>query len=447
MTAPLPHSIQHERHICGALMIAPYMADEVVATGLKESDFYRPDLGRLYALLCERMASGQPVDMWMIVEAVAARSDRSLFPRFDELSSLGDTCPSTENAPHIAAEIVASSFKRRGALLLRGLAEVYRLGHLTTDLLLERTERALQGLAGGVGGESSWTSGDDLASLMWDDLQTRREAALRGERLGISWGIPEMEELPPMEPGRMYLLAARPGMGKSSMALQILHETVRRGLSVGLFNLEMQTDGVGRKILGLATGVSTSSMRDGRLTASEWARVEQGCNALSQQPLYIDTAPAQTIEQICSKARRLASKLRHTDRPLSLLMVDYAQLIRSSAQTPTERMAAVSQSLLALGKELNVPVLALAQLNRKVEERADKRPGLADLRGSGQWEQDAHAVLFLYREAAYNPLCEHNDTELLFPKWRDHRPGSLSLSWDGDTQRFGSGVALLEVAK
>ena len=158
---------------------------------------------------------------------------------------------------------------------------------------------------------------------------------------------------------------------------------------------------------------------------------------MAEWPLFLDTTPGQSIERIASKARRLASRLRHTDTPLSMLMVDYAQLIRSDGDSTTDRLAAVSQGLLELSKELQVPVVALAQLNRQCEQRMDKRPMLSDLKGSGQFEQDSHAIIFLYRDKYYNPMSEHDDTEVIIGKWRDHKTGTVRVRWQAATQRFG----------
>ena len=226
-------------------------------------------------------------------------------------------------------------------------------------------------------------------------------------------------------------------MGKSSLALQIIQAALARGEAAGVFNLEMEKDGVGRKLIALATGLPTAPLRDGDMSEEDVRRAKRGLAAMSQWPLYLDTTPALTIERIASKARRLASQLRHTDTPLKLLMVDYAQLIRSDGLNTQDKLAAVSQGLLELAKELQIPVLALAQLNRKCEDRTDKRPQLADLRGSGQWEQDAHAIVFLYREGYYDALCGHNDTEFIVAKWRDHQTGTQRITWNGSTQRFG----------
>ena len=431
------HSVEFEQAICGALMTDPHCYPEIEATGLTSGDFRSPSRGVFFDWLVLRITEGLPVEMSIVVEELMSRTDKARFPGWKEVSAMPDRAFSY-NAGHYAERLVALSFQRRGLAALATLQGDFARPETPSIDLLARAERTLQSLAGGVGGRSEWTTGNDLATLMWTDIQARIEARKAGAVVGMPWGLEEIDrDNPPMSPGRMYLLAARPGMGKSSLALQILQTAVARGEAVALFNLEMEEDGVGRKLIALATGLPTAPLRDGDLSDADVRRAQGGLAAMSQWPLYLDTTPAQSIERIASKARRLASQLRHTDTPLKLLMVDYAQLIRSEGLNSQDKLAAVSQGLLELGKELQVPVVALAQLNRKCEDRTDKRPHLADLRGSGQWEQDAHAIVFLYREAYYDALCGHNETEFIVAKWRDHETGTQRISWNGSTQRFG----------
>tara|TARA_R110000851_G_scaffold292498_1_gene447034 strand:- start:254 stop:940 length:687 start_codon:yes stop_codon:yes gene_type:complete len=225
-------------------------------------------------------------------------------------------------------------------------------------------------------------------------------------------------------------------MGKSSLACQVLLSAAQRGESTAVYQLEMEADGLGRKLLSLISGVPTAVMRDGTMTGDEWDKTRAALSELSQLPIHLDTKPAQSIDMIASKARRLATRLQREGKPLRLLVIDYAQLIRSEGRSTEERLSGVSQGLLALAKELQVPVLALAQLNRDCEKRADRRPQLSDLRGSGQFEQDAHAILFIYRDAYYNPMCGHNNTEVIIAKFRDSKTRTLYLKFIPETQRF-----------
>ena len=418
-------------------MTDPHCYPEIETTGLTAADFHSLSQRRLYSWLVERIGAGLPVEMAILVEELMTRTDRAQFPDWRAVASMADE-PCSYNAGHYATRLVALGFQRRGRAALASLQADFARPEISPVDLLTRAERTLQGLAGGVGGCSDWTTGNDLATLMWADIQARIEARKAGLVVGMPWGLEEIDrDNPPMSPGRMYLLAARPGMGKSSLALQIIQAALARGEAAGVFNLEMEKDGVGRKLIALATGLPTAPLRDGDMSEEDVRRAKRGLAAMSQWPLYLDTTPALTIERIASKARRLASQLRHTDTPLKLLMVDYAQLIRSDGLNTQDKLAAVSQGLLELAKELQIPVLALAQLNRKCEDRTDKRPQLADLRGSGQWEQDAHAIVFLYREGYYDALCGHNDTEFIVAKWRDHQTGTQRITWNGSTQRFG----------
>ncbi len=437
-----------EHRINGILLADPHCLAEIEGTGLVASDFNNPAHGRLYDLLRQRIKTGKSVELYAVMEALGPKANGHQYPGLTEIAQLGDDV-SSMFAGDDAREIVEAAFKRRAVRSLADLGEKFRRHGASVHDLLADVERELGRIAGGVGGASTWTTGDDLARLTWADIKARHEARKTGEVIGMPWGILELDRalpdpvtgdemaFPPMQPGRMYLVAARPGMGKSSMALQILQATASSGNAVGLFNLEMEKDGVGRKLTALATGLPTGLMRDGIVTEADMRRAHAGCAAMAEWPLFLDTTPGQSIEKICSKARRLSSRLKHTDTPLSMLMIDYAQLIRSEGDSTTDRLAAVSQGLLELSKELQVPIVALAQLNRDCEKRMDKRPQMSDLRGSGQWEQDAHAILFLYRDAYYNPMCGHEDTEVIIAKWRDHRSGTVRVKWNASTQRFG----------
>ena len=443
------HTLTFERRINGILLTDPHCQPEIEGTGLTAADFHSPAHGRLYAWLSARIKSGKPAVLYMVMEALGSDANGHRYPSLTEIAQLGDDVSSLFAADDARA-IVEASFKRRAAKSLSDLLAKFQRSKAPAHELLADAERTLGKLSGGVGGESTWMTGDQLATLTWEDVKARHEARKSGTVIGMPWGIDELDyapndavtgermALPPMQPGRVYLVAARPGMGKSSIALQILQATTAEGKAAGLFNLEMEADGVGRKLAALATGLPTGLMRDGLETDADMRRAQAGCAAMARWPVFLDTTPGQSIEKIASKARRLSSRLRHSDTPLSMLMVDYAQLIRSDGDSTTDRLAAVSQGLLELSKELQVPIVALAQLNRDCEKRMDKRPQMSDLRGSGQWEQDAHAILFLYRDAYYNPMCGHENTEVIIAKWRDHRTGTVLVKWNAPTQRFGT---------
>lgn len=436
-----------ECDLLGSLMLDADTLADMQGAGLTGEDFSCPRRGRLYRWLSARIDARKPTDMPTVVESIALRPDRQDFPDLVSISGYSDEA-TLASAAHIAGELVGLSYRRNALQELTALVEAYKQ-ETEPDGLQARAEQVLAGLARGAGGASSWMSGDDLARLLYGDLRQRQQAAKAGQSLGVAWGVHALDRrardpdtgrrapvLPAMEKGRLYLMPARPAMGKSSLACQVLLSAAQRGESVAVYQLEMEADGWSRKIISLLSGVPTAAMRDGTLTSEEWGRVRQALSSLSSLPLHLDTKPAQSIETIASKARRLAARLEREGNPLQLLVVDYAQLIRSPGKSTEERQSGVSQGLLALAKELQIPVLALAQLNRDCEKRADKRPQLSDLRGSGQWEQDAHAILFVYRDAYYNPLCGHNTTELIVAKFRDHKTTTLYLKFEPETQRF-----------
>ena len=443
----LMKSKRWECDLLGCLMLDSDTFADMQSTGLTAGDFSNDRRGRLFSWLAARIEARKPTDMISVVESIALRADRADFPGLAEVSGYSDDC-SPVLAAHIAGELVGLSYRRNALQQLTALVEAYKQ-ETEPDGLQARAEQVLSGLARGTGSTSTWTDGDDLARLLYDDLRARQAAHRDGKPLGVPWGVHALDRrerdpdtgrsaptLPAMEKGRLYLMPARPAMGKSSLACQVLLSAAQRGESVGVYNLEMEKDGLGRKLLSLLSGVPTAVMRDGTMTADEWDKTRQALSELSQLPIHLDTKPAQSIDMIASKARRLATRLQREGKPLRLLVIDYAQLIRSEGRSTEERQSGVSQGLLALAKELQIPVLALAQLNRDCEKRADKRPQLSDLRGSGQWEQDAHAIMFVYRDAYYNPMCGHNNTEIIIGKFRDSKTRTLYLKFIPETQRF-----------
>ncbi len=436
-----------ECDLLGCLMLDADTLTDMQGAGLTADDFSNDRRARLFSWLAARIEARKPADMISVVESIALRADRADFPSLADVSGYSDDC-SPVLAAHIAGEPVGLSYRRNALQQLTALVDAYKQ-ETEPDGLQAKAEQVLSGLARGAGSASTWTDGDSLARLLYDDLRARQSAHKDGRPQGVAWGVDMLDRrerdpdtgrsapvLPAMEKGRLYLMPARPAMGKSSLACQVLLSAAQRGESTAVFNLEMESDGIGRKLLSLLSGVPTAVMRDGSMDGDEWRRARSALSELSALPIHLDTKPAQSIDMIASKARRLATRLQREGKPLRLLVVDYAQLIRSPGKSTEERQSGVSQGLLALAKELQIPVLALAQLNRDCEKRADKRPQLSDLRGSGQWEQDAHAILFVYRDAYYNPMCGHNTTELIVAKFRDHKTTTLYLNFNPQTQRF-----------
>ena len=249
-------------------------------------------------------------------------------------------------------------------------------------------------------------------------LQARKEARDRGEVVGMPWGIDDIDNdpgLPTIRRKKLYLVAARPAMGKTSLMLEVVRKQLEAGSPVGVQSLEMEEDSLADKLIGLQADYSTAKLRDGCIDDSDWSDIFAACDAMSQWPIYLDTVPDRTITQVRSRFRQLAARLAHQGTPLGLIVVDYAQLLRADGGNMEERLAEISRGLLAMAKELNVPVIALAQLNRACEQRVNKRPIMSDLRGSGQFEQDANAILFIYRHEVY-----HGDDD---PGCRGHGRG------------------------
>ncbi|MEL6348452.1 MAG: DnaB-like helicase C-terminal domain-containing protein [Myxococcota bacterium] len=408
--------------------------------GLRAGHFYRTGHGRLYSALSDRHRRGLPVDyesigVWSTTltdgqaDAYGGRETIAQLGRYRDRAHLA--------VPH-ALQVIELAQRREARDLGLKIARMAADTQIDAATMLAEVERRTVALSNSRARPSEWTTGPVLARRALTAIQARAKAREAGEALGLSWGVPELaDKIPPLRARKLYLLAARPGMGKSSFALGVARSALKAGSSVGIFSLEMDGESIADKLIALEADFPTARLRDGDIGA-DWADVRQAAESLAGWPIYLDDRAGVTIDQIKSRARSLSMECARTGQPLGLLVIDYAQLIEAPGYTGEAAIARVSTGLLMLAKELNVPVLALAQLNRKCEDRANKRPQKSDLRNSGQFEQDAHAILLLYRDHEYNPAtADPHDAEVIVDKFRDGRTGIYAVSWDPSTQRFG----------
>ena len=270
------------------------------------------------------------------------------------------------------------------------------------------------------------------------DVMTDLESLYRnkGKLPGIPTGIEALDTyISGLNKSDLILLASRPGMGKTSFALNIaFNAATQSGLAVAVFQLEMSREQLASRLLSSTASVPLQKLRSGDLAGDEWNRIALATNLLSRQEIYIDDNPGITVAEMKSKCRRLGNRL-------GLVVIDYLQLMTGSKkyENRVTEVADISRSLKIMAKELNVPVLCCSQLSRATEQRADKKPMLSDLRESGSIEQDADIVMFLYREDYYNKEAAEKDTaELIIAKNRHGSTDTLPLKWQGQYTRFGS---------
>ncbi len=426
--APIPpQNLEAEESVLGAMMISPG-AIGAVSEVLDAGDFYRESHAKIYRAALALYAKGEPVDAITLVDQLEERGeldDVGGRPRLHELAAL---VPATANAAHYA-RIVHEMGTLRG--LIRVGQEIARLGWErpgeTTDLL-DQAEQVLFDLSQGRV-QSEFSHIEELLKESFERITALYEAGV--EVTGVPTGFRELDKLTSgFQPGNLVIVAARPSMGKSALGLcTAVNIAVRHGVPVALFTLEMSKSEVTQRLMCSEGKVESQRLRTGKLAQDDWSRLTAACDKLMKAPIYVDDAGSTTMMDIRSKSRRLKSQ--HPD--LGLIVVDYLQLMTSGKdmENRVQEVSQISRQLKVLARDLDVPILALSQLSRAVEQRHDKRPILSDLRESGSIEQDADIVMFIYRDEYYNP--EETDqqglAEVHIAKHRNGPTDTVKLSF------------------
>ena len=427
-----PQNLEAEESVLGAMLLSP-VAVGTVSEILDASDFYRESHAKMYRAALALWSKGEPVDAITLANELEERAELEAAGGQGRVAELAALVPAASNVEHYA-RIVKEMSTLRG--LIRAGQEIVRLGQ-------ERD-------AGGVGGEvadlvdraeqivfelGQQRSTSDFAHIQvllkesFERITQLYEAGV--EITGVPAGFRELDLLTSgFQPGNLVILAARPSMGKSALGLCIAANLgVRHQIPVALFTLEMSKSEVTQRMMCSEAKVESQRLRTGRLAPDDWPRLTAACDRLMKAPIYVDDTGSTTIMELRSKARRLKSR----EPSLGLIIVDYLQLMASdrNVESRVQEVSQISRALKVLARELEVPILAMSQLSRAVEQRHDKRPILSDLRDSGSIEQDSDLVFFVYRDEYY--LGEESDqqgiAEVILAKHRNGPTGTIKLSW------------------
>lgn len=447
-TQPLPpQDLDAEDYVVGAMMVSGRAIDIVTDTGLVAADFYRVSTGKIFDAVLALYAESVPADPLTVVDKLTERGDLDLAGGADAVREVAAIVPAVSNVEHYAKIVLKKAVLRKMTAVG---AEIARLGYDGIGELpdvLDRVETLVFDLA------QSRRHGDFVTIQ-----ETVREAFDRihqlnadgREIIGIPSGYRVIDGLTSgFQPGNLIVLAARPSMGKTGLGLGFAaNVALRAELPVAIFTMEMSRSEVTQRFLAAEGLIESQNIRNGRLGVDEWSRLTSASAKLDASAILIDDTADLTAMELRSKARKL--KLRYPT--LGLIVVDYIQLM-TSGQRSDNRVQDVSQtsrSLKILAAELQVPVVALSQLSRQVEQRHDRRPMLSDLRESGAIEQDADVVMFIYRDEYYNP--EDTDAagiaEVDIAKHRNGPTGTVNLSFVkryvrfSDLPRPGAGEAV-----
>jgi len=431
----LPHSIDAERAVLGALLLAPNLVD-VVTEVLEASMFYREAHRRLFELLLQMHDARQAIEPLTVVDRVLASGEEQAFGGAAYIASLPEQVPTFENVEYYARMVQEKAVRRR---LLEVAQRIGHDVHAEADVgaLLDGAESAVLGVSQQRAGQD-WFSFNQIAGDEW-----RRILALadhHGEVTGITTGFIDLDQkLSGFHESELIILAARPAMGKTALALNLArHAAVEGRKPVGIFSLEMPRGQLVVRMLCAEGRIDAQRVRTGTLRRDvDWPALSDAMEVLNQAPIFIDDSPGLTVAQVRSRARRLQAQ--HGE--LGLIVIDYLQLMQGAGgprESREQAISSISRGLKGLAKELRVPVLSLAQLNRGVELRPDKRPQMSDLRESGAIEQDADLVLFIYRDEYYKK--EESEfkgvAQIIIGKNRHGPTGDVELAFNGSFLRF-----------
>lgn len=427
----LPHSDESERAVLAGALLDPALLPVVVGR-LAPEDFYSERHRTIFRSMIDLQATEVEVDLRTLQASLEQQDKLESVGGVAYLAGLDLDLPDLGRLDTYVEIVKERSVRRR---LIEACGNITRHcldGGLEAQEALGRAEQAILGL-----GEEAVQKGFvKLAQVFQETLAEIEDRPERGF-LGLPSGFADLDAMTRgFHPGNLVVIAGRPGMGKTSLALNIAqYAAIRENRPVGLFSLEMSQEELALRILSSEVDIPFGPLRSGHLSQKQWSKVVQAVKTVSQAPLYIDDSANPSMLEIASKARRLRA-----ETGLDLLVVDYLQLMQGTARYENRNLeiAAITRSLKQLAKELNIPVIALSQLSRQPERRSgDHRPQLADLRESGSIEQDADVVVFIYREELYDDETpDKGIAELIVAKHRNGETGKVKLVFLGDTTKF-----------
>jgi len=428
-----PHNNEAEQAVLGGILLNNDALNSVVDI-LSPDDFYRDAHGLIFEAMIALYNNDEPIDLITVSHYLKEKDLLDKVGGNDYLASLAESMSTSAGIVHHAEIVKDLSVRRKLIAQCASISESCFEQWHETDELLELAEQSIYDIA-----EERVREGFQSMQEVVKDSFKRLESvsATEGFITGVPTGFDDFDRLTAgLQPSDLIIIAGRPSMGKTALALNIgYNAAVLTGKGVAIFSLEMSKMQLGIRLLGFDAGIDATRLRTGFLRDSDWARLANSANRLSELPIFIDDSSAITVLEMKAKCRRLKRK-----RELGLVIVDYLQLIqgRRSAESRQLEISEISRSLKALAKDLNVPVLALSQLNRRVEDRPNKRPQLADLRESGAIEQDADVIVFIYRDEVYHPTTEENRNvaEIIVAKQRNGPTGYFKLTFQKEITRF-----------
>lgn len=431
----LPHSIEAEQSVIGSMIMdreAIVIASEIVLS----EDFYNKQYGVLFNAMVELNDEGKPVDLVTLQDRL---KEKDVPPEVSSLEFIRDlitAVPTSANVKYYANIVAEKATLRRLIRITEEIANTCYVGKDSLEDILSDTEKKVFDLI------QRRNTGEfvPIRQIVMDAMDTIEKASHnKGNVTGVATGFLDLDyKTAGMQPSDLILVAARPSMGKTAFVLNIAqYVAFKQGKTVAVFSLEMSKEQLVNRLFSMESRVDSQHLRTGNLSDAEWEKLIESAGVIGKSNLIIDDTPGISIPELRSKCRKY--KLEHN---LEMVIIDYLQLMSGSGRSTDSRqqeISDISRSLKALARELRVPVVALSQLSRAVEQRPDHRPMLSDLRESGAIEQDADVVMFIYRDDYYNKDSERNGiAEIIIAKQRNGPIGTVELVWLPDYTKFAN---------
>lgn len=431
----LPHSIEAEQSVIGS-MIMDREAITVASELICGDDFYGKQYGVVFDTMVELNDEGKPVDLITLQDRLREKDVPPEVSSLEFIRDLITAVPTSANIKYYAGIVAEKATLRKLIRLNEEIANTCYAGKENLEVILEDTEKRVFELV------QKRNTGEfvPIRQVVMNAMDKIEKASKSdGNVTGIATGFIDLDfRTAGMQPSDLILVAARPSMGKTAFVLNIAqHVAFKLNQTVAIFSLEMSKEQLVNRLLSLESRVDSQHLRTGNLSDAEWEKLIESAGVIGQSNLIIDDTPGISISELRSKCRKY--KLEHD---LKLIIIDYLQLMSGSGRGSDSRqqeISDISRSLKALARELNVPVVALSQLSRAVEQRPDHRPMLSDLRESGAIEQDADVVMFIYRDDYYNKDTEKKGiAEIIIAKQRNGPIGTVELVWLPDYTKFAN---------
>ncbi|MDP4118308.1 MAG: replicative DNA helicase [Bacillota bacterium] len=428
----IPYNQEAEQSVLGSVFVNPDCLGTVVEN-LKVDEFYLQQNKQIFSAMVNLYERGEPVDI--VTVSTQLGEALTAIGGYNYLANLAISLPTTENLKAYI-NIVKNLYLRR-RLITAGNSIINSGQNEDQDLssILDGAEKAISNIIQNKSSAGIFHVSDVMVNTF---EQIEKNSKNKGKISGLSTGLSDLDNLTKgLQPSDLIIIAARPAMGKSSLAMNIAqHAAIRENKAVAVFNLEMSAPQLGNRILWSEAHIDGDKIRSGNLDGNDWPQIAKVIGKISRSPLYIDDTPGITVTEIRAKCKKL--KLEHG---LGLIIIDYLQLMQSGRKSDSrqQEISEISRSLKILAKELEIPVIALSQLSRATTSRTGNKPQLSDLRESGAIEQDADIVMFIHRPGYYDDNVENkNLAELIVAKHRNGPTETIPLMWRGETTTFVS---------